>query len=96
MRSNFDKFATGFSIIITPSAIDGAPSGLSDMDDSSFNFLWTMNPFRLNIQTLLTDFILGFHTLIIHVPAFTGVHSLPVGLSVVARRYLDQTLLHGM
>ncbi|MCJ1271071.1 hypothetical protein MMC22_010970 [Lobaria immixta] len=76
MRSTFDKFATDFSAIITPSAIDVAPHGLGDMGDSSFNFLWT-----------------GLHTPAIHVPAFTGAHGMPVGLSVVAGRYLDQHLL---
>jgi Asp-tRNA(Asn)/Glu-tRNA(Gln) amidotransferase A subunit family amidase len=57
MRSTFDKFAADFSAIITPSAIDVAPRGLGDMGDSSFNFLWTVSPFLLIIQSFLTDFI---------------------------------------
>lgn len=57
MRSTFDKFAADFSAIITPSAIDVAPCGLGDMGDSSFNFLWTVSPFSLILQSLLTDFI---------------------------------------
>lgn len=49
-----------------------------------------ISPPRLN----LTDIYLkGLHTPVVHIPAFTGEHGLPVGLSVVAGRYQDQYLL---
>ncbi|KAK5701677.1 hypothetical protein LTR97_004495 [Elasticomyces elasticus] len=41
MRTIFDKFAEGYSAIITPSAPDIAPLGIDDMGPSTFNFLWT-------------------------------------------------------
>jgi Asp-tRNA(Asn)/Glu-tRNA(Gln) amidotransferase A subunit family amidase len=31
--------------------------------------------------------------LVIHVPAFTGPNGMPVGLSLIGRRYCDQHLL---
>lgn len=35
----------------------------------------------------------GLHTPVIHVPAFVGESGMPVGLSVVAGRFLDRYLL---
>nr|OQO19819.1 hypothetical protein B0A51_12754 [Rachicladosporium sp. CCFEE 5018] len=41
MRTAFDKFASQYDAIITPSAVDIAPLGLDDMGPYIFNFLWT-------------------------------------------------------
>ncbi|KAL3473889.1 amidase signature domain-containing protein [Aspergillus californicus] len=35
----------------------------------------------------------GFHMPVIHIPAFIGVHGMPVGVSLVASRFRDQHLL---
>lgn len=43
MRPLFDKVASNYSAIITPSATDEAPLGIGDMGDSAFNFLWTVS-----------------------------------------------------
>jgi Asp-tRNA(Asn)/Glu-tRNA(Gln) amidotransferase A subunit family amidase len=42
MRLIFDKIASKYSAIITPSALDEAPLGLNFMGDPTFNFLWTV------------------------------------------------------
>ena len=43
LRSSFDRFASSYSAILTPSVIDVAPLGLEYMEDPSFNFLWTVS-----------------------------------------------------
>lgn len=43
MRPIFDKIASDYSAIITPSAIDEAPFGIYNMGDPTFNFFWTVS-----------------------------------------------------
>jgi Asp-tRNA(Asn)/Glu-tRNA(Gln) amidotransferase A subunit family amidase len=38
LRPVFDKFASSYDAVITPSAIDVAPEGLDDMGNAWFNF----------------------------------------------------------
>lgn len=76
LRPVFDKIATKYSALITPSATNEAPLGLGDMGDPVFNSVWT-----------------GAHMPVIHVPAFAGPNGMPIGLSLIARRYCDQHLL---
>lgn len=60
-RSVFDEFASKYSAIITPSAQDVAPSGMHDMGDSCFNFLWTVSAIQpIEPKAVLTRFSRGF------------------------------------
>lgn len=43
MRTIFGKIAADYSAIITPSAVDEAPLGLSDMGTAAFNWFWTVS-----------------------------------------------------
>ena len=45
MRPIFDKIAANYSAIITPSAVDEAPLGLSYMGSAAFNWFWTVRYF---------------------------------------------------
>lgn len=76
LRPVFDKIATQYSALITPSATDEAPLGLGDMGSPVFNSVWT-----------------AAHMPVIHVPAFAGPNGMPVGVSLISRRYGDQYLL---
>jgi Asp-tRNA(Asn)/Glu-tRNA(Gln) amidotransferase A subunit family amidase len=42
LRHMLDKIATGYSVLITPSATDEAPLGLGDMGSPIFNSVWTV------------------------------------------------------
>ena len=42
------------------------------------------------LSLYLIAFTQGLHMPAVHIPAFTGAHGLPVGLSVIAGRYRDQ------
>ncbi|QUC19801.1 uncharacterized protein UV8b_04042 [Ustilaginoidea virens] len=42
LRSIWDRFATKYDIIITPSAIDEAPEGLGDTGTAAFCAMWTI------------------------------------------------------
>jgi Asp-tRNA(Asn)/Glu-tRNA(Gln) amidotransferase A subunit family amidase len=48
LRPMFDKIATKYSALITPSATDEAPLGLGDMGDPVFNSVWTVRSLRLS------------------------------------------------
>ncbi|KAK0108687.1 hypothetical protein ONS95_003479 [Cadophora gregata] len=76
LRLVFDKIASQYSALITPSATDEAPLGLGDMGSPVFNSVWT-----------------AAHMPVIHVPAFTGPNGMPVGVSLISRRYDDRYLL---
>jgi Asp-tRNA(Asn)/Glu-tRNA(Gln) amidotransferase A subunit family amidase len=93
MRPVFDKLAAQYSAIITPSAPDEAPLGLNDMGDAGLNFLWTVITPVFTSQRFLADFDQALHMPVINIPAFTGEHGMPVGLSLVAGRFFDQHLL---
>ncbi|TAQ86822.1 hypothetical protein B7494_g4847 [Chlorociboria aeruginascens] len=73
LRPVFDKIATQYAALITPSAMDEAPLGLGDMGSPVFNS--------------------AAHMPVIHVPAFAGLNGMPVGVSLISRRYGDQYLL---
>ncbi|KAG6988903.1 hypothetical protein G7Y79_00068g096020 [Physcia stellaris] len=76
LRPIFDRIAANYSAIITPSAVDEAPLGLTGMGSAAFNWFWT-----------------GIHMPVVNIPAFSGAHGMPIGISVVAGRYCDQNLL---
>ena len=48
LRPMFDKIATKYSALITPSVTDEAPLGLGDMGDPVFNSVWTVRSLRLS------------------------------------------------
>ena len=48
LRPVFEKLAAKYSSLITPSATDEAPLGLSDMGNPVFNFVWTVRSLRLS------------------------------------------------
>ena len=54
MRPIFDKIASDYSAIITPSAIDEAPLGIDDMGDPAFNFLLTVSTLWIILSPSLT------------------------------------------
>lgn len=93
MRPIFDKIAANYSAIITPSAVDEAPLGLNDFGSAAFNWFWTVSALLLIIQLFLANFVQGIHMPVINIPAFTGAHGMPIGISVVAGRFFDQHLL---
>ncbi|KAI4103933.1 MAG: hypothetical protein LQ339_004050 [Xanthoria mediterranea] len=93
MRPIFDQIAANYSAIITPSAVDEATLGLEDMGSSAFNWFWTVSASLLLVFSLLAELDQGIHMPVINIPAFTGAHGTPIGISVVAGRHFDQHLL---
>lgn len=93
LRSVIDKLAANYSVIITPSAKDEAPLGLEDMGSPVFNTLWTASISFPGTYGWIANLLQGFHTPVIHIPAFAGAHGMPVGISLVTGRYRDQHLL---
>lgn len=93
MRAIVDKIAANYSAIITPSALDEAPLGLEDMGSPVFNSLWTASASPFSIRSFLANLVQGFHVPVINMPAFTGAHGMPIGISLVASRFCDQHLL---
>lgn len=45
------------------------------------------------VCSFLANLVQGIHKPVINIPAFTGVHGMPIGISVVAGRFFDQELL---
>ena len=41
----------------------------------------------------LANTLQGIHMPVVNIPAFSGAHGMPIGISVVAGRYCDQHLL---
>jgi Asp-tRNA(Asn)/Glu-tRNA(Gln) amidotransferase A subunit family amidase len=93
MRPIFDKIAANYSAIITPSVVDEAPLGLNHFGSAAFNWFWTVSALLLIFQLFLTNLIQGIHMPVINIPAFTGAHGMPIGISVVAGRFFDHHLL---
>jgi Asp-tRNA(Asn)/Glu-tRNA(Gln) amidotransferase A subunit family amidase len=95
LRSVIDKLAAKYDAIVTPSAVDEAPLGLGDMGSPVFNTLWTVGGEILGACGCgwIANAVQGFHTPVIHIPAFTGANGMPVGISLVTGRYRDQHLL---
>lgn len=52
LRPIFDKIAANYSAIITASAVDEAPLGLSDMGSAAFNWFWTVSVVLLIIELI--------------------------------------------
>lgn len=50
LRPIFDSIAANYSAIITPSAVDEAPLGLTDMGSAAFNWFWTVSVMLLAIK----------------------------------------------
>ncbi|KAK3326979.1 amidase signature domain-containing protein [Cercophora scortea] len=80
LRPLFDELAARYSAIIAPSVIDEAPLGLENMGSAVFNTFWTASA--------------GLHMPVINIPAFSGAHGMPIGLSLITGRLRDQHLLH--
>lgn len=93
MRPIIDNLAAKYSAVITPSAVDEAPLGLDDMGSAAFNIIWTVSCPLPDASRYLTECPQGFHTPVINIPAFTGAHNMPIGISLVAGRFCDQQLL---
>ena len=54
IRPIFDTIAAHYSAIITPSAVDEAPLGLSDMGSAAFNWFWTVS-YSVNDSLLISS-----------------------------------------
>ena len=54
MRPIFDTIAADYSAIITSSAVDEAPLGLSDMGSAAFNWFWTVS-YSVNDSLLISS-----------------------------------------
>lgn len=92
MREILNALADNYSVILTPSAVDEAPLGLSDMGRAHFNTMWTASA-SICVMNHLANLTQAFHMPIINVPAFVGANGMPVGISLVAPRFRDQQLL---
>lgn len=55
LRTVFNDFASKYSVVITPSAVDVAPYGLDDIGAATFNFLWTVDALHLLYDRAYTD-----------------------------------------
>ena len=75
-RGLYDDIATGYDIVLTPSATGEAPAGQDKTGDASFNSMWTL----LQVP-------------VVNVPGLVGPSGLPVGLSLVGRRYEDRKVI---
>ncbi|KAI9702195.1 MAG: hypothetical protein M1820_006277 [Bogoriella megaspora] len=94
MRPVFDQIAAKYSALIAPSAADEAPLGLGAMGDNEFNAVWTVRNTILSFYyDELTYPVKAAYMPVIHVPALAGHNGMPVGLSLITRRFCDQHLL---
>lgn len=97
MRSTMDDLLANYSAIITPSAVDEAPLGLDDMGSAVFNTMWTASCSPAASCLIImypTKRFQGLHMPVINMPAFSGAHGMPIGISLVAGRFCDQHLLN--
>ncbi|KAF2115158.1 amidase signature domain-containing protein [Lophiotrema nucula] len=81
-----DKHASTRTIIDQMAANYSAIIAPSAIDEAPFGLDDMGSP---AFNTLWT----GFHVPVINIPAFTGAHGMPIGVSIVAGRFRDQHLL---
>jgi Asp-tRNA(Asn)/Glu-tRNA(Gln) amidotransferase A subunit family amidase len=92
MGDMVNGLAENYSVILRPSAVDEAPLGLGDMGVVMFNTLWTASTFCSLYSYCFSSSLTsqqGFHMPLVNIPAFIGVHGMPVGISFVAPRFSD-------
>ncbi|SMQ53068.1 unnamed protein product [Zymoseptoria tritici ST99CH_3D7] len=91
-----------FTISETRAAVDRYASFRSAFDDFAAKYSAIITPSAQDIAPLglgdmgdssLNFLWSGLHVPVVHIPAFTGEHGLPVGLSIVAGRFHDQYLV---
>ncbi|KAH7186489.1 amidase signature domain-containing protein [Fusarium oxysporum] len=81
MRPAFDKIASQYAAIITPSVPDEAP------------LVWRVQEAMFSARCGVYVTNCGLHVPVLNVPGFKGDHGMPIGLSLVAPRYRDRHLL---
>ena len=93
LRKSFDSIAQGFTVILTPSAIDEADLGLEYTGSPVFNSMWTVSNNKHHAVSVNLTFEQSLHMPVINIPAFKGEHGMPIGISLVLPRYHDRRLL---